>query len=61
MVGTMTHEIILAALPEISIHTDWIRAERRLARVLRIMIKWGWVARDRRQSDNGHRFWYNVY
>jgi predicted transcriptional regulator len=42
-------------------HTDWIRAERSLARVLRILIKWGWVARDKRQSDDGHRFWYNVY
>ena len=46
---------------EISTYTDWIRAERSLARVLRILIKWGWVSRDKRQSDNGHRFWYNVY
>lgn len=46
---------------EISTHTDWIRAERSLARVLRILIKWGWVFRDRRQSVDGHRFWYNVY
>jgi len=23
--------------------------------------KWGWVARDRRQHDNGHKFWYNTY
>jgi len=52
MVGIMTHETVLAALPnseaeakslkdiaeviglEIYTHTDWIRAERRLARVL---------------------------
>ena len=46
---------------QISSHTDWIRAERRLARVLRILIKWGWASRNKRQSDNGHRFWYNVY
>jgi hypothetical protein len=45
---------------EISTHNDWLRAERRLARVLRILIKWGWVARDRRQRDD-HRFWHNVY
>jgi hypothetical protein len=45
---------------EIYTHTDWIRAERSLARVLRILIKWGWVSRDRRQR-NDHRFWYNVY
>ena len=42
-------------------HTDWTRAERSLARVLRILIKWGWAYRGRRQSDNIHRFWYNVY
>ena len=46
---------------EIATHADWIRAERRLARSLRSLIKWGWVSRDSRQSDNGHRFWYNVY
>ena len=45
---------------EISSHMDWIRAERSLARVLRILIKWGWVARDRRQRID-HKFWYNVY
>jgi predicted transcriptional regulator len=44
-----------------STYTDWIRAERSLARVLRILIKWGWVYRARRQSENGHRFWYNAY
>jgi len=41
-------------------HTDWIRAERSLARVLRILIKWGWAARDHRQR-NYHKFWHNVY
>ena len=45
---------------EISSHMDWIRAERSLARVLRILIKWGWVSRDRRQRID-HKFWYNVY
>ena len=44
-----------------STYTDWIRAERSLARVLRILIKWGWVYRARRQSENGHRFWHNAY
>jgi hypothetical protein len=78
MVGIMTHETVLAALPnseaeakslkdiaqaiglEISSHMDWIRAERSLARVLRILIKWGWVSRDHRQR-NDHKFWHNVY
>ena len=45
---------------EISSHMDWIRAERSLARVLRILIKWGWVSRDRRRRID-HKFWYNVY
>jgi len=74
----MTHEIVLAALPNseaeakslkeiaqaIGVHTpkyvDWIRAERSLARVLRILIKWGWAARGRRQRID-QRFWHNVY
>jgi hypothetical protein len=46
---------------EISTHTDWIRAERSLARVLRILIKWGWVTRDRKQRVDGCKFWHNVY
>ena len=46
---------------EVSTHTDWIRAERRLARSLRALIKWGWVARDKRQNEDGHMFWYNAY
>jgi predicted transcriptional regulator len=46
---------------EISTHTDWLRTERSLARVLRALIKWGWVARDKRQRENGHKFWYNAY
>src|SRR5512136_3006332 len=54
-------EIAQAIGLEISTHADWIRAERRLARSLRALIKWGWVARDKRQSENGHKFWYNAY
>lgn len=54
-------EIARAMGLEISTHTDWIRAERSPARVLRILIKWGGVARDKRQSAEGQKFWYNVY
>lgn len=54
-------EIALAMSLDISTHTDWIRAERSLARVLRILIKWGWVARDKRQSAEGQKFWHNAY
>jgi predicted transcriptional regulator len=73
----MSHEVVLAALPntkeearslkdiaeaiglEISTHTDWIRAERRLTRSLRALIKWGWVTCDKRQSENGYKFRYS--
>jgi len=44
-----------------STHADWIRAERRLARSLRALIKWGWVSRDRKQRVDGCKFWHNVY
>lgn len=54
-------EIAQAMGLEISTYTDWIRAERSLARVLRALIKWGWVARDKRQNEEGHMFWYNAY
>jgi predicted transcriptional regulator len=54
-------EIAEAIGLEISTHADWVRAERRLTKSLRALIKWGWVTFDKRQRDNGHRFWYNVY
>jgi len=46
---------------EISRYVDWIRAERRLSRSLRALTKWGWVALERRQREEGHKFWYNAY
>ncbi len=45
----------------ISSHANWIREEKILARVLRILIKWGWAACDRRQGDGGDKLWRNVY
>ena len=54
-------EIAQAIGLDITSYVDWIRAERRLASSLRALIKWGWVACDRRQCDGGHKFWYNVY
>jgi len=54
-------EIALAMGLEISTHMDWGRAERSLARSLRALAKWGWVALDKRQRDEGHGSWYNVY
>ena len=54
-------EIAQAMELEIATYADWIRAERSLSRTLRALIKWGWVACDRRQREEGHKFWYNAY
>jgi hypothetical protein len=54
-------EIAEAIGLDITTHTDWFRAERVLARVLRIQIKWGWVACDRRKKKDGRRLWCNAY
>ena len=54
-------EVAQAVGIEVYTYADWIRAERSLARVLRILVKWGWVDHDRMQRDNGHKFWYNIY
>jgi transcription initiation factor IIE alpha subunit len=59
--GRIYEEIPEAIGLDISTHTDWLRVERSLARILRALVKWGWVACDRRQRDEGHRFWYNAY
>lgn len=54
-------EIALAMGLEISSYSDRTRTQRRLARSLRALIKWGWVNRTRRQREVGHKFWYNAY
>jgi hypothetical protein len=54
-------EIVQEMGLDISSHTSWIREQRTLARILRILIKWGWAACDRRQGNDGHKFWHNVY
>jgi predicted transcriptional regulator len=54
-------EIAQAMDLEISSYTDRIRIQRGLARSLRALIKWGWVNCDRRQREEGHKFWYNAY
>lgn len=46
---------------EISSHAGWIKAERGLSSILRKLKKWGFVACVRKQNENGHRFWYNLY
>lgn len=54
-------EIALAIGLDISTHTDWIRTERSLARVLRTLTKWGLVESDKRQRKEGHKFWFKAY
>jgi predicted transcriptional regulator len=46
---------------EMNSYVDWIRIERRLSSSLRTLARWGCVALERRQRDDGHKFWYNAY
>jgi predicted transcriptional regulator len=46
---------------DITAYVDWIRAERRLSSSLRALARWGYVDQERRQRDEGQRFWYNAY
>ena len=42
-------------------YADWIRIERRLSSSLRALARWGYVDQERRQREEGHKFWYNAY
>jgi len=55
------NEIAQAMGLEISSYVDWVRAERRLVRALGALTKWGWVACDVRQKEEGRKFWFNAY
>jgi predicted transcriptional regulator len=46
---------------DITAYVDWIRVERRLSSSLRALARWGFVALERRQREEGHKFWYNAY
>ena len=46
---------------DITSYVDWVRVERRLSSSLRALTRWGLVALERRQREEGQRFWYNVY
>jgi len=46
---------------EMASYADWIRVERRLSSSLRALARWGFVALEKRQREEGHRFWYNAY
>jgi hypothetical protein len=45
----------------INTYVDWIRVERRLSSSLRALKRWGYVDQERRQREEGQRFWYNAY
>jgi predicted transcriptional regulator len=46
---------------EMAFYADWIRVERRLSSSLRALARWGFVDLERRQREEGHKFWYNAY
>ena len=46
---------------DINSYVDWIRVERRLSSPLKALTRWGLVALERRQRDDGHKFWYIAY
>ena len=54
-------EIALAMELEMASYADWIRVERRLSSSLRALARWGFVALEKRQREEGHKFWYNAY
>ena len=54
-------EIALALGLDISSYTATGRTKRQLSRALRSLIKWGWVACDQRQGENGYKAWHNAY
>ena len=54
-------EIAQAMGIEIATHMDWVRTRVAMVRTLGALIRWGWVACDERQREEGHKFWYNAY
>ena len=54
-------EIAIEMGLDITSYVNWIRVERRLSSSLRALTRWGLVALERRQRNDGHRFWYNAY
>jgi hypothetical protein len=42
-------------------YRDRMRVERDISRGLNRLVKWRWVARDRRQREEGYRLWYSIY
>ncbi len=54
-------EIAIAMGLDVSSYTAMARTKRQLSRILRALIRWGWVDCDQRQNENGHKAWHNAY
>ncbi|MGV8175987.1 MAG: hypothetical protein ACP5OU_09825 [Methanothrix sp.] len=54
-------KIALAMELEMASYADWIRVERRLSSSLRALARWGFVAQERMEREEGNKFWYNAY
>jgi predicted transcriptional regulator len=54
-------EIAQAMGIEITTHMDWVRTRAAVVRALGALVKWGWVACDERQREEGYKIWYNAY
>ena len=70
----MNQEEVLAVLPDskekavsireiaqITTYMDWVRTRAAVVRALGALVRWGWVACDERQREEGYKIWYNAY
>ena len=55
------NEIALAMSLDISSYTAKGRTKRQLSKILRALIKWGWIEYDVRQNESGNKTWHNIY
>jgi hypothetical protein len=54
-------EIAQAMGIEITSYMDWVRTRAAVVRALGALVRWGWVACDERQREEGYKIWYNAY
>jgi DNA-binding IclR family transcriptional regulator len=54
-------EIAQAMGIEITTHMDWVRSRAAVVRALDALVRWGWVACDERQREEGYKIWHNAY
>jgi len=39
---------------------DWVRTRAAVVRALGALVRWGWMAFDERQREEGYKIWYNA-